>query len=290
VKRTAYVVVFASLSLLAGGVAQARLPSSQAQLKAKSATPGYFNFALIGDFGTGGAEQKAVAKRMCKWRAYHPFQDVFTAGDNVYDDGAKERFEARFFEPYSCLLDAGVMWHAVLGNHDIIANDGADELAEPSFGMKARNYVVRRNLVRFVMMDSNAVRMRWVKRHLRSEAGERWLVVVLHHPIYSPGTAHGSTPGFKKMFNRLFRRRGVDLVVSGHDHIYSVSKPIKKIRYLVTGGGGRNLYPCGEATYSAVCMPRHHFVYVHAGRTRLRVRAVPPKGPMFHRFLTQGRP
>jgi 3',5'-cyclic AMP phosphodiesterase CpdA len=140
------------------------------------------------------------------------------------------------------------------------------------------------------MMNSNAVKMKWVKHHVRTEAGDRWLIVVLHHPIYSPGTAHGSTPGFRRLFNPLFRRRGVDLVVSGHDHIYSVSKPIKKIHYLVTGGGGRNLYPCGEESFSAICVERHHFVYVHAGRARLRVRAVPAKGQVFHRFLTRGRP
>jgi hypothetical protein len=286
-------VVLASLSTLFAGVAQARLPAvdvaGAAAGAAATAEPRYFNFAVIGDFGTGGDEQAAVAKRMCKWRAYHSFVDVFTTGDNIYDSGRKERFEGRFWKPYSCLFDAGVRWHATLGNHDIIANGGLEELNEPTFGMKARNYVVRRNGVRFVMVDSNALRMRWIRRHLRSRRGDRWTIVLFHHPVYSPGTTHGSTPGLRRLLNPLFRRRGVDLVLNGHDHLYSVTKPIKKIRYLVTGGGGRDLYSCGQANFSAACVERNHFIYVHAGRKRLRVRAVPAKGPVFHRFRTRGR-
>lgn len=281
------VAILTALSTFAGGVAAASLPSIGDS--ASAADPGYFNFAVIGDFGTGGDEQAAVAQRMCKWRANHPFGDVFTTGDNIYDSGEEKYFERRFWKPYACLLDAGVKWHATLGNHDIIANDGRDELNEPTFGMKARNFVVRRNGVRFVMVDSNALRMGWIRRHLRSKPGDRWTIVVFHHPVFSPSTAHGSAPGLRELLSPLFRRRGVDLVLNGHDHLYSVTKPLKKIRYLVTGGGGRGLYPCGKAGFSAVCVERNHFVYVHAGRTRLRVRAVPAKGRVFHRFRTRGR-
>ena len=281
------VAILTALSTFAGGVAAASLPSIGDS--ASAADPGYFNFAVIGDFGTGGDEQAAVAQRMCKWRANHPFGHVFTTGDNIYDSGEEKYFERRFWKPYACLLDAGVKWHATLGNHDIIANDGRDELNEPTFGMKARNFVVRRNGVRFVMVDSNALRMGWIRRHLRSKPGDRWTIVVFHHPVFSPSTAHGSAPGLRELLSPLFRRRGVDLVLNGHDHLYSVTKPLKKIRYLVTGGGGRGLYPCGKAGFSAVCVERNHFVYVHAGRTRLRVRAVPAKGRVFHRFRTRGR-
>ncbi len=291
------VAVLMTISTWLTGVAEASLPSLAAALPPEAsvpaagaaAEPGYFKFAVIGDFGTGGEEQAAVAERMCKWRATHPFDDVFTTGDNIYDIGHEDRFEGRFWKPYSCLFDAGVKWHATLGNHDIIANGGLYELNEPTFGMKARNYVVRRNGVRFVMVDSNALRMGWLASHLRSKPGDRWTIVVFHHPVYSPSTAHGSTPGFRKLLNPLFRRRGVDLVLNGHDHIYSVTRPIKKIRYVVTGAGGRELYQCGEAKFSEVCVARHHFLYVHAGRKQLRVRAVPAKGRVFHSFRTTGR-
>ncbi|HZJ52393.1 MAG TPA: metallophosphoesterase [Actinomycetota bacterium] len=284
------VAILTSLSTWVAGVAEARLPAVDAAPGvAATAESGYFNFAVIGDFGTGGDEQEAVAQRMCKWRANHPFEDVFTTGDNIYDTGQKRRFDGRFWKPYGCLFDAGVKWHAILGNHDIIVNGGLYELSEPTFGMKARNFVVRRNGVRFVMVDSNALRMGWIRRHLRSKPDDRWTIVVFHHPVYSPSTAHGSTPGFRKLLNPLFRRRGVDLVLNGHDHLYSVTKPIKKIRYLVTGGGGRELYPCAAANFSAVCVERNHFVYVHAGRKRLRIRAVPAKGRVFHSFRTRGR-
>src|SRR3990170_4854167 len=112
-------------------------------------------FAVIGDFGSGDANERAVADRMCEWRKRHPFDDVFTTGDNIYPDGSRSRFEDAFFDPMACLLDNGVEFHASLGNHDIVTNNGRPEIEEPAFGMKKRNYVVREGGVRIVLVDSN---------------------------------------------------------------------------------------------------------------------------------------
>ncbi len=89
---------------------------------------------------------------------------------------------------------------------------------------------------------------------------------------------------------RLFRRRGVDLVLNGHDHLYTVTKPLRKIRYVVTGGGGKDLYPCGPPLrVTDVCVERFHFLYVIARRHHIRVKAVPIKGRPFEGFRTAGR-
>ena len=251
--------------------------------------PADLGFAVVGDFGTGAADEIAVATRMCRWRERHPFRLVITTGDNIYPDGAPGRFEAAFFDPFACLLEEGVRFRAVLGNHDILTDGGAPELETPEFGMKGRNYVVRTGGVRFVLVDSNALDRAWLGRATRPEPGDRWTVVSFHHPVYSPGTGHGSTPGFRPDLPRLFRRRGVDLVLSGHDHIYAVTKPLRRIRYVVTGGGGAPLYGCSEQWFSERCEERHHFLWVRARTRGIRVRAVPPTGPPFHDFRTTGR-
>lgn len=251
--------------------------------------PADLSFAVVGDFGTGGADQVEVAQRMCRWRENHRFDLVVTTGDNVYPDGSPERFDAAFFDPYSCLLDAGVRFRSVLGNHDILTDGGQPELDTPEFGMRARNYVVTSGGVRFVLVDSNALNRDWIRRATRARSGDRWTVVAFHHPVYSPGTGHGSTPGFRSFLPRLFRRRGVDLVLTGHDHIYAATKPLRRIRYVVTGGGGAPLYGCSEEWFSDRCDERHHFLWVRATTERIRVRAVPPAGPPFHGFRTSGR-
>lgn len=246
-------------------------------------------FAVVGDFGTGAALEYEVARRMCRWRRGHGFRLVVTTGDNVYPDGGRDRFRAAFFRPMRCLLENGVRFRAALGNHDVRTNDGRPELREPAFGMEGRNYVVRRNGVRFVIANSTPLNRDRLRRMLRTREGDRWTVVVFHHPVFSPGTTYGSTPGYRPELPRMFRRKGVDLVLNGHDHLYAVTKPLRRIRYAVTGGGGAALYPCGAAWFSERCAARHHFLYVVAWADRIAVRAVPIAGPPFDRFRAEGR-
>jgi hypothetical protein len=244
-------------------------------------------FVVIGDFGSGLPQQTELARRMCRYRRSHPFRVVFTTGDNIYPDGAPQRFRTRFFRPYRCLLRGGARFRGTLGNHDVVTRNGRPELREPGFGMKGRNYVIERRGVRFVMADSNSLRPGWLRRATR-DRGQRWTIVAMHHPVYSPGP-HGSTPGFRPLLPRLFARRGVDLVLNGHDHLYSVTRPLRRIRYVVTGGGGASLYPCHEAWFTRTCRSKHHFLYVVARRRFIRVRAVGVRGGAFERFRTRGR-
>lgn len=248
-----------------------------------------FRFAVIGDFGTGLEEQYRVARRMCFWREIHPFDHVVTTGDNVYDTGDPDDFDSKFFRPYDCLFDSGVRWHAVLGNHDVGTDHGRPELEEPAFGMKGRNYVMRKNGVRFVMWDSTTSNRRWLRRRLAEEPGDRWTVVSFHHPVFTPGV-HGPTPGYRPSLPRLFARKGVDLVINGHDHIYARMPLKRKVRYVVTGGGGAGLYDCVRPDRAQVCIERHHFLYVVARKGQLIVRAVPISGGPIDYFTTTGRP
>ena len=228
---------------------------------------------------------------MCAWREGHPFDLVITTGDNIYPDGAREYFRRKFFVPYDCLFDDGVEFHASLGNHDFMTDRGRPQIEEPAFGMPKRNYVLRVQGVRFIVADSNTLDREWLAEALRPRPADRWTVVVFHHPVYSPGShpERGSTPGYRPGLPRLFRERGVDLVLNGHDHLYAATKPLRKIRYVVTGGGGASLYPCGDAWFSARCASRYHFLYVTAGPDEIVVRAIPEQGRPFHSFVTAGR-
>lgn len=248
-----------------------------------------FRFLAIGDFGTGSDDQYDIANRMCRLRAQRGFDHVVTVGDNVYDAGHPDRFEAAFFRPYRCLLAAGVEFRATLGNHDVRTNSGRPELDEPAFGMKGRNYVWRAGGVRFVMANSNNFNFDWLRRALTAADGDRWTVVVFHHPVYSSGH-YGPTPGLRPRLPRMFRNKGVDLVLTGHEHHYEVSRPLGGIRYVVTGGGGASVRACGEARwFRSVCRSRFHFLEIVAGSEEIVVKALPAAGRFFHRFTTTGR-
>jgi len=246
-------------------------------------------FAVIGDFGTGDDRQRAVARKMCAWRDKRPYDHVFTTGDNIYPDGDPGLFEERFFEPYDCLFRDDVKFHVSLGNHDIVMKSGLPQIRRKAFGIPRRNYVFREKGVRFVVADSNDLNYRWLRKQTRAEAGDHWTIVLFHHPVYSGGT-HGSTPGFASTLRPLFERRGVDLVLNGHDHLYSVTRELKGIRYAVTGGGGARSYGCDNGGPPiARCIVRLHFLHVRATATRLEVTVVPARGRPIHRFRTRGR-
>lgn len=246
-----------------------------------------FRFVVLGDFGTGEVVQRRVADRLCRWRDQRPFDLVVTTGDNVYPDGAAEHFEEKFFEPYECLFSNGVMFRATLGNHDVATDGGEPELSEPGFGLRGRNYVFTRAGVRFVMVDSNDLDLGWVEAATRPRAADRWTVVAFHHPVYSAGDGHGSTPGFAEALRPIFEENGVDLVLNGHDHVYSVTKEIRGIRYVVTGGGGARAYGCLDVPMVVECVARPHFLEVTASPTQLLVTAVPDSGRPFHRFVVE---
>jgi hypothetical protein len=70
-------------------------------------------------------------------------------------------------------------------------------------------------------------------------AKEPWKVVIFHHPIYSDGRRHGSNVELRVVLEPLLVRHGVQVVFSGHEHIYERTKPQKGITYFVSGAGGQ---------------------------------------------------
>ena len=73
--------------------------------------------------------------------------------------------------------------------------------------------------------------IRWVKQDLLS-TDKTWKIVAMHNPLYSPGK-YGSGSDYnlmaltlRKQLNSIFSECGVDLVLTGHDHVYSRTYPV----------------------------------------------------------------
>jgi 3',5'-cyclic AMP phosphodiesterase CpdA len=134
------------------------------------------------------------------------------------------------------LLDAGVKFYASLGNHDRVENN-----AYAGFNMGGeRYYTYAKGNTRFFVLDSNYMdpgQLTWIEDALRN-AKEVWKIVYFHHPLYSDGARHGSEVELRVRLEPLFIKYSVDVVYSGHDHIYERLKPQKGIQYFVSGAGG----------------------------------------------------
>jgi hypothetical protein len=74
------------------------------------------------------------------------------------------------------------------------------------------------------------------------------------------------------------------LVFSGHDHDYERTVQIKGVTYVVTGGGGKDLYEAGESEWTAFSRSTHHAVRVRVDGDRLLLEAVEPTGAVVDRL------
>jgi hypothetical protein len=194
-------------------------------------------FAVIGDNGTGATPQYEVARQMLKAHATVPFSLVLMMGDNMYGSQQPRDFVDKFEIPYGPLLRMGIPFYAALGNHD-----DPDNRNYPKFNMSGRRYYsIVRGPVRFLFLDSNFMepqQVQWFEREL-SEAAEPWKIVIFHHPLYSDGDRHGSNVSLRVVLEPLMVRHGVDMVLSGHEHIYERLRPQKGITYFIVGSSGQ---------------------------------------------------
>lgn len=240
---TASVVLLTAFALWA---AAAQLPverSAEARPSADaagvSAVPGpvSLKFAVVGDAGDGGQPQYEVGRQMwTSWTA-SPFEFVVAVGDNMYGRQEPQDFVTKFEKPYQPLLEAGVRFFGVLGNHDKQENRFYD-----GFNMGGeRFYTFVRQHVRFVMLDTNLMdpkQLAWAEQTLR-DAPEAWKIVCFHHPLYSDGGRHGSNVELRVLLEPLLVRYGVSVVFAGHEHIYDRTVAQKGITYFVEGSSGQ---------------------------------------------------
>ena len=220
-----FVVATAPGTLL--GQAQRALPNR----------PGSVKFAAIGDNGTGEQPQYEIADQMSGLHKVFPFDLVIMLGDNMYGGQQPADFVKKFEMPYAALLSAGVKFQASLGNHDRDEN----VLYKP-FNMNGqRYYSYTRNNVRFFALDSTRMddkQVAWIDTSL-ARATEDWKICYFHHPLYSNADRHGASVDLRVRLEPIFVKHGVDVVFSGHDHVYERLKPQKGIYYFVSGAAGQ---------------------------------------------------
>jgi predicted MPP superfamily phosphohydrolase len=199
--------------------------------------PGSLKFAAIGDNGTGEQPEYEIGRQMAAVHATFPFDLVIMLGDNMYGSQTPKDFVNKFERPYAPLLAAGVRFQACLGNHDRPEN-----VSYPLYNMNGqRYYSYARNNVRFVALDSTQMdtkQLQWVEATLR-DAREDWKICYFHHPLYSDAATHGPSVDLRVLLEPIFSRYGVNVVFSGHDHVYERIKPQKGIAYFVSGAAGQ---------------------------------------------------
>ena len=197
-------------------------------------------FAVIGDNGTGDQPQYDVATEMEAYEKIVHYEFVIMMGDNIYGGHKPKDFERKFETPYKPLLDAGVKFYACLGNHD-----NSDEILYKPFNMNGqRYYTFKKGDVQFFTLDSNYMdptQLDWIQQQL-TQSTAKWKIAFFHHPLYSDGRFHGSDIDLRNQLMPIFEKNGVNVVMSGHDHVYERFKPEGGIYFFLVGNSGELRY------------------------------------------------
>ena len=206
-------------------------------------------FAAIGDMGTGEQPQYEIAQLMFKVRQVFPFDFVIMLGDNIYGGSKPVDFDRKFAVPYKPLIDAGVKFYASLGNHD-----NTNERFYKPFEMNGESYYTyKKGKVLFIVLNSNYMdpkQAAWLETQLRDAGNGDWKICYFHHPLYSSGQFHGPSLDLRQLLEPLFIKYGVDVVFSGHEHVYERVHPQHGIYYFTEGSSGE-LRP-GDLARSAI--------------------------------------
>jgi hypothetical protein len=181
---------------------------------------------------------------------------VFNTGD-LTDLGSEESNWQRYFA-ITAPLGAIAPVVPALGNHDAArAGLGAARSWE-LFGLPSAAPAgtppgwtsLDLGGVHFVILDTNEManpaQKAWLADDLRRARGRntRAIFAFCHEGPWSHGI-HGNTPMMIRDYAPLLAAAKVDVLFSGHDHIYErgvADTPSGKLVYVVTGGGGAPLY------------------------------------------------
>ena len=238
---------------------------------------GAVRLAVAGDVGHPGKGVNATGAAVAALGVASPYDALVLLGDHAYPRGDPKTLPRTVFGPFGGVLAQGTPLLAVLGNHDVL--DGHGDAQLEALGQTGRWWAREFGPVLLVGIDSNPrvepAQLAFLEATL-ARTGARWKVVALHHPPYSAGY-QGSHLPTRALFEPIFRRHGVDLVLSAHDHDYQRSIPIGGVTYVVTGGAARARFS-GTADFTAASFRVRHFVDIAATSDQLVVRAIDHEG------------
>jgi 3',5'-cyclic AMP phosphodiesterase CpdA len=218
-------------------------------------------FAVIGDYGLSGEGERTVANMVKSWRP----EFIVTTGDNNYGPEDLEGYSyhiGQYYCDYIYNFDVAREYRCFgkanrekqnrffpsPGNHDADGPQLLEAYLEYfTLPGKESYYAFSWGDVAFYSINSLEFadleeQKAWLEDKI-SKSDKTFQIVYFHHPPYTSG-GHVSAPRMQWEFFEW----GVDVVLSGHDHIYARFEHADEegLHYIVNGLGGRKKYSCRE--------------------------------------------
>jgi len=122
--------------------------------------------------------------------------------------------------------------------------------------------------------------LRWLDAALARPTAA-WKIVAAHHPVFSGGTGHGSTPELIAEVKPLLERHGVQLYLNGHDHDLQ-HIVVGSVTYVCTGAGSETR-EVNRIAGTVFCSDRSGFTSYRIAGERMTVEFIDYTGTMLHR-------
>jgi predicted MPP superfamily phosphohydrolase len=227
---------------------------------APATPPARFVFTAFADHGVTPAAKQNVRRVLAGEKpAFH-----LIMGDLSYANGNQPIWDDWFelLEPLASQVPVMVC----PGNHEDERNIRfATYLARFALPEKELYYRFDYGNTRFIMFNSqdfrDAEQLRWFERELseaRRDPAVRWVIVAMHHPLYSSTVRRLNDTARITVLQPLFDKYRPDLVMLGHNHNYERTYPLlggkpvvrhpnryrrgQGVIYVTSGGGGKSLY------------------------------------------------
>jgi 3',5'-cyclic AMP phosphodiesterase CpdA len=147
-------------------------------------------------------------------------------------------------------------------------------------GESGTTYAVDFQGVRFILINTNGpldAKAAWLDRTLAA-APQLWSIVAFHHPLYSSGRDRDDQ-ATRLAFGAIFDRHAVDLVLTGHDHAYARSQPLRGGQVVPSPGRGTIHVVSSSGPKSYPAQRLHHHLMARTGEGLM----------LFHPITVDGR-
>lgn len=203
-----------------------------------------FSFVTAGDSRSDDGKIAANANRLAAIPA-----DFWLFSGDMTEVGTQAEWWY-WFDAMRPILSSRILM-PVQGNHEVLADLYYNQFALPGMAglpqeWQEHGWSFDYGNLHVVGLDSNTddtvkSQLDWLKTDLaRADADPDidWKIVMFHHPVYSASSAHGSTLRIQQVWLPVFEQYHVDMTLTGHDHDYERTRPIRGNQVVGSGEGG----------------------------------------------------
>lgn len=263
-----------------------------------------FLFGVAGDSQERTNVRRAVKNNL---KTYSPDFSIL-AGDAVTTGPDQLQWDVWFTIMQDLIARSPRM--QCLGNHEDNAQQYFDQFSFPVNGAESGNnaeayYSFNYNNAHFIClsteMDQAGLQRAWLQNDLSAASSDPsilWKFVYYHRPVYTWASGHEPNTNGRTAWVPLFEQYRVDMVFSGHCHVFEESHPIKAgvrsteaaggVRYITTGGSGGTLCSSGSTnSLLAYTKAVYHHCLLRINGSRLDFEAKYTNGLSFRSFSVQ---